>query len=372
MSTLFSRKGVWYVGVPIHPTGWTKRTTSTRIKAVALPMARMMDELGPRGRREWALLDAIRAGVLSVGQLYDAFAAGPAALDSLKSDLRDIDVEPLVEPWLKSLADYVAPDTIQHYGTHVRSLITPNVRFSISRLKRGELAKWLNSIERGPSTKRKYRAAMSRFCEYLISMELLATNPMLEVRAPKAAAPRMRHLEDAEVVRLVDAQDEPFRTISALMHATGMEISAVLQLSRGDLDLKTWMIRAHGTKTAFRDRQAYVTEMARPYLLRRISTLLPGVRLFDGVTRWAARNSHDRACKALGIADYTLRDSRHTFAVGAIKRGAPAEIVATQLGHSTPQMVNQVYSRFRPSQAEMAKWLGGAPRAHSRRVGGAK
>jgi integrase len=335
-------------------------------------MARMMDELGPRGRREWALLDAVRSGALSVGQLHDAYVGGAATLDALKAESKDVDVGPYVDPWLKSLSDYVAPDTIQHYGTHVRSLIPSNVRFPISHLKRSELAKWLNTIDRGPSTKRKYRAAMSRFCEYLISMELLASNPMLEVKAPKAAAPRMRYLGDSEIIRLVEAQDEPFRTISALMHATGMEISAVLRLSRGDVDARNWMVRAHGTKTAFRDRQAYVTELARSYLVRKISTLMPGVRLFEGVTGWAARNSHDSACQALGIADYTLRDSRHTFAVAAIKRGAPAKVVAAQLGHSTPQMVNQVYARFRPSQAEMAKWLGGAPAPRTRKMRSAK
>lgn len=372
MSTLFQRRGLWYVGVPTRPAGWAKRATGTRVKSIAASMARMMDELGPRGRREWALLDAVKDGALSVGRLHDAHLEGSAALDALKAELNDVDAEPHVDPWLESLSDYVAPDTIQHYGTHVRTLIAKDVRFPISRLKRPELLKWLNSIERGPSTKRKYRAAMSRFCKYLIALDLLPTNPMLEVEAPKAAPPRIRYLEDDEVIRLVDAQEEPFRTISALMHATGMEISAVLRLSRGDLDLKTWMVRAHGTKNAFRDRHAYVTEFARAYLLRLVCTLLPGAKLFDGVTRWAARNSHDRACKALGIADYTLRDSRHTFAVRAIKLGAPAEIVATQLGHSSPQMVNQVYSRFRPSQAEMAKWLSGDPIQNSRKKGNSR
>jgi integrase len=355
MSTLYLRGGIYYVGVPTHPNGWVKRTTETRNRPSALSMARMMDELGPRGRREWVFLDALKSRTLSVARLYDAFSTGQ--LDTLKGEINDVDVQPYIAEWLKSMDDQVALDTLQHYGTHVRSFIPAYGRFPISRLSRAELVKWLNSRECGPSTKRKYRAAMSSFCEYLISQELLPVNPMLQVKAPRASPPRMRYLEHSEVVRLVEAQEEPFRTISALMHATGMEISAILRLTRGDFDMDTWMVRAHGAKTSARDRQAYVMAWVRPYLLRQINSLLPSAQLFPDITRWAPTKSHTRACKELGIPNYTLRDSRHTFAVNAAKTGVPAELIAAQLGHSDTQMVNRVYARYEPARAEMAKWF---------------
>ncbi len=355
MSTLYSRGGVYYVGVPTHPDGWVKRTTETKNRVLAQAMSRMLDELGPRGRRAWVFLDAVKTGSLSVARLYDAFSSGQ--LDTLKAEINDVDIQSYIAEWLKSLNDHVALDTLQHYATHVRSFIPENDRFPISRLSRVELSKWLNSRECGPSTKRKYRAAMSSFCEYLISLELLQVNPMLQVRAPRASPPRMRYLEHSEVIRLVEAQEEPFRTISALMHATGMEISAILRITRGDIDTETWMVRAHGTKTNARDRQAYVMAWVRPYLLRRINSLLPSAELFVGITRWAPTKSHSRACKALGIANYTLRDSRHTFAVNAAKTGVPAELIAAQLGHADTQMVNRVYARYQPARAEMAKWF---------------
>jgi len=359
MSTIYQRGGVYYVGVPTHPDGWVKRSTGTKNRALAASMARMMDELGPRGHRDWKLLDALKVGTMSVARLHDAYESGPTGLDALKAEINDVDAQPFVPEWLKSLDDHVALDTIQHYGTHVRSFIPAAERFPISRISRAELSKWLSSRECGPSTKRKYRAAMSSFCEYLISLELLAFNPMLQVKAPKASAPRMRYLEHHEVIRLVEAQDEPHRTISALMHATGMEISAILRLTRGDIDTETWMVRAHGTKTNSRDRQAYVMEWARPYLQRQISTLLPSAVVFKGVTRWAPTKSHSRACTELGITNCTLRDSRHTFAVNATKAGVPAEIIAAQLGHADTQMVNRVYARFQPSRAELASGSSG-------------
>ncbi len=352
MSTLYRRGAVYYVGVPTHPTGWKKRSTGTHAPGLAASMARMMDDLGPTGRRAWHFLDAVNDGRLAVATLHDAWIAGAAALEALGAELNDVDAQEAIPGWLKFLRDHVAPDTIQHYGTHVRTFIPKDARFPVSKIGRVELSRWLNSLECSSSTKRKYRAAMSSFCNYLMGMGLLAANPVLQVKPPKAGAARMRYLDNSQVVQLVEAQPEPFRTISALMHATGMEISAVLRVTRGDLDTKEWMVRAHGTKTASRDRQAYVLEWARPYLSRHVAALLPGALLFPNVTRWAPSVSHSKARKSLGIDDYSLRDSRHTFAVEMVKAGIPAEFIARQLGHADTQMVNKVYSRFAPSHAE--------------------
>jgi integrase len=51
-----------------------------------------------------------------------------------------------------------------------------------------------------------------------------------------------------------------------------------------------------------------------------------------------------------------MHDARHTFAVRAIRAGAPFEFVAAQLGHGSTQMVISVYGRFKPSESEMTDW----------------
>ena len=355
MSTLYKRGVVFYVGVPTQSGGWVKRSTGTHVRAKALPMSAMLDELGPKGTRSWDLLGPVRDGRLTVGALYDAWSVGPHAVDALRAALTDSDANDAISGWLKSIRDHVAPDTLQHYATHVRTFVPEGTPFPISGITRAEIAKWLYGLECSSSTKRKYRAALSSFCNYLVEMELISTNPVGLVKAPKAGKPRMRYLDHCQVIQLIEIQVEPFRTISALMHATGMEISAVLRVTRAELDTKVWMIRAQGTKTASRDRQAYVMSWVRPYLERHISGLLPGALLFPGITRWAPAKAHAKACERLGISDYTLRDSRHTFAVASAKGGVPAQLIAQQLGHADTQMVNKVYMRFQPSLAEMAR-----------------
>lgn len=355
MSTLYKRGAVFYVGVPTRSGGWVKRSTGSRIRAKALPMSAMLDELGPKNLRAWDLLDALDQRRLTVGALFDAWTVGPQGLDALRASLNDSDANDLIPMWLRAIRDHVAPDTVQHYSTHVRTFIPAEIPFPVTQIARVEISRWLHSLECTTSTKRKYRAALSSFCNYLVELGHLPTNPVLLVKAPKAGKSRMRYLEHFQVIQLVEIQPEPFRTISALMHATGMEISAVLRVARGEVDTKVWTIRAQGTKTSTRDRQAYLVPWVRPYLERHMSGLLPGALLFPGITRWAPAKAHSKACEALGISDYTLRDSRHTFAVSAAKAGVPAQLIAQMLGHADTQMVNKVYMRFQPSLAEMAK-----------------
>ena len=80
---------------------------------------------------------------------------------------------------------------------------------------------------------------------YLVKAEVLESNPVLAVDAPSAGAPRQRHLDMHDITKLVEAQPEPFRTLSALMHGTGMEVSAALRVKRADVDPLTKKIRAH-------------------------------------------------------------------------------------------------------------------------------
>lgn len=124
----------------------------------------------------------------------------------------------------------------------------------MTRINQTAIRGWLSSLGYSTSTKRNYRATLSSFCTYLVDMGKPSANPVSHVRPPKAFKQEMRYSENFQAIQLVEMPPEPFRTISALMHATRMEISAVLHIARGDLDTKTWLMRAHGKYTSRRDR----------------------------------------------------------------------------------------------------------------------
>ncbi len=354
MSSTYTRGGVFYAKVRCSTGEWIGRTCETRDRALAKAMSRMVDELAHRGKQSWDLLDGVRNGQLSLPTLYAAYAGNQ--LDELRERLSDVDLSPVVEEWLSSLTGRLSPDTIAHYRVHVRSLIHEEKPFLRSGLTFERLADWLSKVDRSAGTRRKYHAAMTGFCRYLRSRTIIRQSPMQDVKAPRAASPRMRYLSQDDVLRIVDALEEPYRTIVAVMHGTGIEISAMLRLQRRDIDFERAEIRARGTKTKARDRVVTIEPWAMKYLRRHARPLIANASVFPGINRWTVSDVHRAACKALGIEDYQLRDSRHTYAVRAIRAGASFEAVAQQLGHTDTTMVIRVYGRFKPTQSEMSDW----------------
>lgn len=354
MSSLTQRGKTWFASVPIRNGGWTWRTTGTRDKAVAKAMSRMIDDLGPRGKRDWEFLSPVVEGSLRLAELYDWYSQG--SLDGLRDKLNDVDLEPYVEAWLRVLASNRSQDTRDHYRLYARSLIPGGKRFPRSALTHERLSSWLATREVAGSTKRKYHAALSSFCEYLKAVGVIQQNPMRNVKAPRPGKARMRHLSQPEIDRLIGALPHPHNILSALLHGTGMEVSVALGLKKRDFDIPHRKVRAKGTKTEARDRIAIVAEWAWPMIEKHISLLTPNAPVFPGINRWTASDKHREACKVLGIEDYQLRDSRHSYAVRAIRAGASFEVVARQLGHANTAMAVKVYARHQPSEEDLTKW----------------
>jgi integrase len=372
MTTYYLRGRRYFVGIPTREGRWIKRATGSSDKILARSIARMIDELGPEGRREWDLLDAVATGTLDVAALFDAYRSN--ALDTLREQMKDADLGPFVRNWLDSIAARVAPDTLEHYELYVRSFIPEGKRFPQSALTHARIVAWLSSPKLGvrervaddgkkvetkpigPSTRRKYHAALSGFCDYARAVGLIERNPMREIKAPRPAPARMSYLSIDNVRALADAQPEAFRTLSLLLHATGIEVSVALALKKRDIDMMRREIRARGTKTKARDRIAKVADWAWPDVEKIVRRLLPNAPIFPSVNRWTASDKHREACAVLGIEDYQLKDSRHTYAVRAIRAGAPFEHAAAQLGHTDTTMVVRVYARFRPSESERSDW----------------
>lgn len=220
------------------------------------------------------------------------------------------------------------------------------------------------------STKRRYLAAVQSFVSYLREMGILTTDPLRDLQAPPAGPPRCDFLELPDVLRLVEGSAKPYQAIFALAYGAGLEISAVLASIETDVDHAARPIRARGTKAWNRDRLAYVTDWAWPFVERHVSTLLPGARIFRGIDRWKASNYHRERLKGLGLRSLRLHDSRHHWAVENLRAGVPVELVARQLGHSDGTLVLKVYGRFIPCDVEWGYWRERLAELQASKLGG--
>lgn len=376
---MFRRGEVWYFRLETRSRSIIRSTGLTQ-KVQARDVAETAKHYGPTGLRDWLLIDALADGRLSPVELHDAHQAGKVEVDALRARLTaapvvapvaDPDVTPYIDGWLRLAAANANPNTLARYRTHLRRLMPEGQPFLRSKLTKNEIEAWYAGLtvtsthtdlsKRATkaatrSTQRKYLAAVSSFCSYLVTQGVLEGNPLLSMKWPKAVTPRCRYIELAEIEALVAAQPEPWATFSLLLHATGMEVSVAAGLHARDFDFSNRSIHARGTKASARDRVVFVAKWAWPRIAKLVQGLAPGDPVFPRVDRWRSRDAHNAACEQIGLENYRQHDARHSYAVRAIKAGASFEHVAVQLGHTDTQMVVKVYGRFHPSQAERIAW----------------
>jgi integrase len=189
-----------------------------------------------------------------------------------------------------------------------------------------------------------------------VEIGVLASNPLRDVQAPPPSRPRVVEIALADVLRIVENAPPPYPALFALLYGAGVEVSAALACVDSDVDVGRREVRARGTKAHTRDRVVRVADWAWPFVAHHIATLLPGERLFRALDRWQVLKAHRDRLVALGLPHHRLHDSRHFYAIRAIRAGTPYELVARQLGHADVAMVAKVYGRFAPRSDERDRW----------------
>jgi len=369
-------RNAWFVAVST-PHGRVKRSTGTNHKPTAKAMERMLFALGPKGQRARDLLDRVAKGTLMLATLYDAYANND--LDGLRKRIEDANLADHVDAWQAWLVDRVSVDTCAHYLAQLRTLVAEGKPYPRSQFTAPEVARWLATrtglaqkrkrAEKGSrraedkpgrpisgATKRKYLAAAHSFATYLVEVGVLASNPIRDVQAPPPGKPRVVEIPLSDVMRIVENAAAPYPALFALLYGAGVEISAALACIESDVDVERREVRARGTKAHARDRIVRVAEWAWPFLEKHHATLTPGERLFRGLDRWQVGGAHRARLTALGLPHHRVHDSRHFYAIRAIRAGTPYELVARQLGHADVAMVAKVYGRFAPRSDERDRW----------------
>lgn len=351
-------------GDPARP--WVRVTSGTRDRQTAIQMEAMLTLLGERGQRELWVRDAILAGRVSVGAVYDAFLTGRLA--ALKAELDDVDLAPELAPWIRSLEARVADgtfaaETLRKYRAQATLLV--GERLLRSALTVPALKARLAAVGGSGTNRRRHAAAWIQFLDHCVEAGLLVANPMRQMKLPKSNRSRERWAEWPHVVRLLHAMPAgAHRAMAAVRHGAGLEMQAVLGMCRRDVDLASRVVWAHGEKNTHRDRQAIVLdelcwELFASYV--RDGGFLPDAPLFADVSHGAHDDAQRAACAQLrreGIAirsGYTLHACRHSFGVEMSRRGHEMKLIATNLGHANEGMAIKLYAKYRPRAEDLVR-----------------
>lgn len=173
--------------------------------------------------------------------------------------------------------------------------------------------------------------------------------------------PRARHLTRTELQRLLAELPPVGAAMCAFMVATGARWSEAAGCLREHVE--PGRVRLRGTKTQSSDRVVpLVHPEARGLVAHALAHAPPGEggRLF---ATWKSPNhALRRAAARAGLEHLSFNDLRRTFAVWLREAGAPTDLIAPAMGHTTTQMVQRVYGRLSPEALadRLERAMGGA------------
>ncbi len=223
---------------------------------------------------------------------------------------------------------------------------------------------WIDCSKRRLSNATLLRrlATLRSFFRYLVTEDMLPTNPFKYLELPKKEKTLPRFLSEKEMERFL----EPFETwteglalrdraLIELLYSSGIRIQEAMSLNVEDMDLWNGMLRVLGKgnkermvpigETATRCVQRYLRERQKaqkpereprgPIFLNARGTKLGarGARLI--LNRWVKRASLTRK-----VTPHMLR---HTFATHLLNRGCDLRTVQEMLGHKSLSST-QVYT----------------------------
>jgi integrase len=223
---------------------------------------------------------------------------------------------------------------------------------------------------RSPKTRWNHRAAISRFCEFLIDREQLIANPCRRVRVGKVAKlpPRFLSAEDYDRALKLAKEHGIYAEFATALYS-GMRVGEIRRMKWSDVDFEQGLIMVPKSKNA-RFRTIPMSEKLQAVLLELKATGVQAVHVFPGRDYRDFSGAHASGMRRgswWGEALKPLQDAlpvftagtseratgrawhllRHTFASRLVQAGVPIAKVSAWLGHSSIT-TTMIYAHLAP------------------------
>lgn len=187
-------------------------------------------------------------------------------------------------------------------------------------------------------------------------------NPVHWVRPPRIPRERPRHVEYADLHRLLDAIpgerwiDHRNRLILNLLFFSGLRLGELCALQVADIDLErleVFVRRGKGAKPRMVPCAPHVRPVLLTYLFSRPSSAKdlflasrgPLAAAGTRLTPEGVRTMLKLLCRMAGLPNFSPHSFRHGFAMFLRNNGADLSDIAAAMGHTTTQ-VTQMYYAF--------------------------
>jgi integrase/recombinase XerD len=261
---------------------------------------------------------------------------------------------------------------------------------TLSNVKSADIDNYLGFLRAAglaPSSQARALAAIRGLHQFCLEERNMSIDPTVDVEAPHIPTAIPKALSEQEVMRLLDAvagdDTRALRDQAMLevLYATGLRISELVNLSIGDVDASTALLRAFGKGSKER-----IVPIGRHALAALARWYGPGGRTAYVPKQWAHRgdaeaiflSSRGRRMNRQGAwvvvrmaaerSDLADRVSphvlRHSFATHLLDHGADVRVVQELLGHASIT-TTQIYTKVSQEHLKRA-YLNAHPRARHR------
>jgi integrase len=211
------------------------------------------------------------------------------------------------------------------------------------------LDNWLRSLPGSPKTRADYRANIGVLFSYAARGRMIDFNPIPFTAKPKLVDRPPEIFTIDELRALLDAAQHtepsvvPMLAIGAFAGLRDAEIKRLewseVDLTRGHIEVKA--AKAKSARRRLVPIQANLATWLRPY-----------IGLAGLVVPERERGKLDRVRKAANLARWPKNGLRHSFASYRLAAIHDAPRVASELGHTTPQLLYSTYRELvRPEEA---------------------
>jgi len=297
------------------------------------------------------------------------------------------------EALLRNYVNYLSAErqvssyTVRNYSHDLRHFLDflRNERVAtLEEVDRLLLRRYIESLVEQGAEKASVAAKLSAlrsFYRYLMSENIVSSNPLLAVSSPKLDKRLPSFLSSNEITMLLDVTDtstplgQRDKAMLELLYATGLRVSEMVGLDVDSINLEAKEIRAWGKGS--KERMVLMGEPAAAalnlYLQDGRKRLLGSYRTQAVFVNRYGRRLSERSVQKV-IKSYALKAGldkgvhphmlRHSFATHLLDGGADLRVVQELLGHANLS-TTQVYTHVTQRQARKV-YLKAHPRAQEK------
>jgi integrase len=260
--------------------------------------------------------------------------------------------------------------TLVGYRVNLRHHIQPFFgRMRIDEIALPHVREFLKTMlakQLAPATVLKAVALVKEMFKHAVQWGYLDANPALYIERPRVEVEEMQALTPPQIRRLLEAADEPVRTMLLCAVLTGMRRGELLGLQWEDIDFEGNRIHVRRalwrgkliTPKSRRSRRSIDMAPTLKAALARLPSRFVGDLVFTSSEGHAIDpdnfSSRDwaRTLRRSKLQRIRFHDLRHTYASLLIAQGAHPKYIQAQLGHASIQTTLDRYGHLMPDMHE--------------------